>query len=468
MHLTIKWRLSLISMATLSGILLLFTLFVYFSLSHWMLYQQERAIIQEADHVALAYPNHIEQGSGLGNDANPNWLDQFISAGQTIAIYKQNGAVLKIRQLSAWNPPLSIPSIHHLSSQSPTVLSVQHHEYVRVVVPSRSDTGGVLSWIVLVGSIDMISSYLTRLVQILLIGSFIGILLTGVSGYYLGIFALQPISKIIRSIRSMDIYKMNERLAIPVHQDEIAELSITFNALLDRLSQAVQKQNEFVANASHEFRSPLTVIEGYINLLARWGKEDLVVTERAIIAIKKEADRLRRLTNNLLQLAGVHGQHASRSAINIVPIIKEIVEQLREIYQREITFQSGNEEIHTIIHSEHMHQIMAIILQNAVKYTPINKNIQVNLFIHFKQIQIEVIDEGVGISEASLPHIFDRFYRGDQERNRTTEGFGLGLAIAKELTESNGGFITIRSQELQGTIVIIRLPIENDFNHQPN
>lgn len=459
MHLTIKWRLSLISMATLSGILLLFTLFVYFSLSHWMLYQQERTIIQEADHVALAYPNHIEQGSGLGNDANPNWLDQFISAGQTIAIYKQNGAVLKIRQLSAWNPPLSISSIHHLLSQSPTVLSVQHHEYVRVVVPSRSDKGGVLSWIVLVGSIDMISSYLTRLVQILLIGSFIGILLTGVSGYYLGIFALQPISKIIRSIRSMDIYQMNERLAIPVHQDEIAELSMTFNALLDRLSQAVQKQNEFVANASHEFRSPLAVIEGYINLLARWGKEDLVVTERAIIAIKKEADRLRRLTNSLLQLAGVHNQPTPLNVINVVPIIKEMVDQLREIYQRDIDFQAKHDVMELNMHAEHLHQIMAIIIQNAVKYTLRDKTIQVNLVVQSHQAVMEVIDEGVGISETSLPHIFNRFYRGDQERNRTTEGFGLGLAIAKELVESNGGTIEVNSQVSQGTKVILKFPL---------
>lgn len=455
-RLSIKWRLSLVSIATLIGIMLLFTVFVYVSLSKWMIQQQEESALADAQHIALAYPGNVEQGAV--NEANRNWLQQFVSNGQSAFLVHPNGRLIATSgtfPMRTGSPSLAANNLH----DSVAIVSYQHHYDVRVIAASHSETGKVLVWVVLYSSLDTVEGYITTLLRVLIVGSLGGIILAGVSGYVLGFSALRPVARIIRAVRRVNLNRMDERLPNDQGLDEIAELTRTFNEMLERVGQAIQKQNEFVADASHEFRSPLTVIEGYANLLDRWGKQDPLVTERSIQAIKKEAVRLRKLTNGLLQLAGIPSSRALMAPHMVYPVIEEVVLQLSDVYQRSIELRAQSTSLQSFMLPEHLHQLVTILLQNAVKHTPSDKPIIVHLVQEEKMVRIDVIDQGTGIPEESLPHIFERFYRADKARNRATEGFGLGLAIARELVLLYQGSITVASELQQGTTMSVILPL---------
>ncbi len=454
-RLSIKWRLSLVSMATLTGIMLLFTVFVYVTLSKWMIQQQEESALVDAQHIAMAYPGNVETGSGNLNDAHPNWLNQFVSNSQSAFLISHNGHLMGIGGSGNSLVARSIP--YGKLRDSVSILGIQQHHYVRVITASRSDSGTVLAWVVLYSSIDVVEGYIATLVRVLIIGSLGGIVLAGVSGYMLGFSALRPVARIIRAVRRMNLNRMDERLPDSQGKDEIAELTRTFNEMLERIGHAIQKQNEFVADASHEFRSPLTVIEGYANLLDRWGKQDPSVTERSIKAIKREAGRLRKLTNGLLQLAGIPYSQTLMTPHLVCPVIEEVVLQLSDVYQRPIEFVVEDTTLQAFIQPEHLHQVITILLQNAVKHTEFDKSITVRVYRERQTVRIDVVDEGAGIPAESLSHIFERFYRADKARSRATEGFGLGLAIARELVLLYQGSMWATSQLHMGTIMSVSL-----------
>ncbi len=456
MKLSITWKVSLLSTAILTAILLLFTAFTYFSLSEWMISQQKAVAVTLARHVAIAYPNSIEGGPGSLTDAGQNWLAQFVSGAQTAYIVSPSGRVIDHYGMAGSPGPVTAAVAH--TDGGATVVKYGSGHFVRATATSRSESEHPSALIVVYVSVDTVFRYIETLVRILLVGSAGAVLLAGIGGYMVSFSALRPVARIIRTVRRMDYGHMNDRLPELRGRDEIAELTNTFNDLLERIQHAVEKQNQFVADASHEFRSPLTVIEGYANLLDRWGAQDSTVLPRGIEAIKKEAARLRRLTINLLQLAAIPFVEVSPATHLVASTIFEVVQQQSDVHQRQISLDMRDQTLKAAISPEHLHQIVSIILHNAIKYTPVDRAIRVEVQRDGQQMAITVVDEGCGIPTDKLPHIFDRFYRVDQSRDRKTEGFGLGLPIAKELAAAYNGTIHVASRVGAGTTVSIRLP----------
>ena len=454
--LSITWKVSLLSTAILTTILLLFTAFTYLSLSAWMISQQKYDAATLARHIAIAYPNSVEGGSGSVSDAGRNWLAQFVSGSQTVYVISLSGRVIDWYGMR--DTPGPVPVSLTRADSAARVISFGTAHFVRAVSTSRGESGSASAFIVVYVSVDTVFRYIETLMRILLVGSAGAVLLAGAGGYMVSFLALRPVGRIIRTVRKMDYGHMNERLPELRGRDEIAELTDTFNDLLERIQHAVEKQNQFVADASHEFRSPLTVIEGYANLLGRWGAQDSAVLPRGIEEIKKEAARLRRLTNNLLQLAAIPSVEVTPVPHFVQSTIFEVVQQLSDVHQRTIALDVQDAALKAAISPEHLHQIVSIILHNAIKYTPDERSIRVVVMRSGRQIEITVNDEGCGIPADKLPNIFDRFYRVDQSRDRKTEGFGLGLPIAKELVSAYGGSIRVASQMGMGTTVTVRLP----------
>ena len=243
--------------------------------------------------------------------------------------------------------------------------------------------------------------------------------------------------------------------------DEMGRLVRTFNNMLDRISVAFDAQRQFVADSSHELRSPLTVIRGNLDLLRRThDAEERHTIERLI---EDEAARMSRLVDNLLFLAQLGemeqaGAPLDRRPVELDSLLLTVYQQARSMSSRH-TILLGDEDAITIDGDrDQLQQLLLNLVDNAIKYTPPGGTIILSLRAEGEDALLEVKDTGIGIPPEDLPHIFDRFYRVDKARSRRIGGAGLGLSIVKGIATSHGGDVEVVSAPGEGTTFRVRLP----------
>lgn len=264
---------------------------------------------------------------------------------------------------------------------------------------------------------------------------------------------------------------------IEIHDTELSGIEAAVNNMLRRLEEGKRKQIRFVDDASHELRTPIAVIQGYVNMLDRWGKDDPAVREEAIAAIKNESEHMKVLIDQLLFLArGEMDRHVlDMKPLNSCSIMEEIYdesimleaelpEEKRHEFDASELYAEDNLKTFMISADEAMiKQAVRILRDNAMKYTPAGGTISFRSYRREDgKICMEVRDTGIGIPKSELPRIFDRFYRGTNARADNTSGSGLGLSIAKWIAESHGGAIEALSGSGFGTKMTIVLEEKGD------
>lgn len=239
-------------------------------------------------------------------------------------------------------------------------------------------------------------------------------------------------------------------------KDELAEIGRTFNYMMEALETNYKKQEQFVSNASHELKTPLTVIESYAKLLLRRGFTNEKIAKEALEAIVSESSRMNDLIVQMLELAKNKENRALKiSHINVTNLLENTVSQMRQAYNR--TFEMKVEENVWIYSDEQkLKQLLFILLDNARKYS--EKEIIVSANVIDGKISIAIQDFGIGIPKEYLSHLFDRFYRVNKDRNRKTGGTGLGLSIAKELADFLQIEIEVESEENVGSTFTLLIP----------
>jgi signal transduction histidine kinase len=314
-------------------------------------------------------------------------------------------------------------------------------------------------------SLEGLEQSLNTLRKIVIIGTSIATVLAFGVGWMLAGFALRPIDRITQTAQAIGADRdFSQRVSYTGPLDEIGRLATTLNEMLGALqaayiqeAHALQAQRRFVADASHELRTPLTTVRGNIGLLQRdppISNEDRV----AVLAdMVDESERMSRLVNDLLVLARADAGRPLRSEpVAIQPLIEEMCRKARLLSPKH-TIRCGNVPPAAIIgDSDALKQVLLILIDNAIKFTPPTGSIELTAAVHDERVTISVRDTGVGISPAALPHIFERFYRGDA--SRTGSGAGLGLAIAKTLVEGQQGAISVASAAGQGSTFTVSLP----------
>lgn len=270
---------------------------------------------------------------------------------------------------------------------------------------------------------------------------------------------LLPVKKLTDAVNSITIHNINNRLDVRGSKDELKDLAKTFNDMLDRLQKSIETQNQFVSDASHELRTPIAVIQGYANMLDRWGKDDRAVLEEAITAIKSESESMKTLVENLLFLARSDKNTQKFEPVNfkLNELIEDVLRETKLIDGKHQIISEFNDPIELIGDRNLLKEAIRIFMDNSIKYTPEGGTIKLNSFIRNKQIVIDIEDTGLGISKEDLPHIFDRFYRADKSRTKETGGTGLGLSIAKWIVLKHKGTIEVQSKLNVGTKVSIIL-----------
>ncbi len=243
---------------------------------------------------------------------------------------------------------------------------------------------------------------------------------------------------------------------------ELLGLEQAVNSLLDRMRQSYQQQARFVSDASHELRTPIAVIQGYANLLDRWGKEDEQILEESIRAIKSESDHMKKLVEQLLFLArGDSGKtRLVMEKVSLGNLMKEVLDESVLIDPKH-HYILKNEEDDLLItgDSSMIKQAARILVDNAAKYTPEGGDILLRTGRNEKGHSFFLVqDEGIGISPDDTPHIFERFFRSDPARSRESGGTGLGLSIAKWIIDRHGGYFQVLSREGIGTRITVCFP----------
>ena len=264
--------------------------------------------------------------------------------------------------------------------------------------------------------------------------------------------------KFKNSLDNLKIFTQDYNLdsEIRIHSEEnFIEFSIlqkSFKNMLIRLKEQSQLQIDFVNNASHELKTPIFVIKGYIDMLNDWGKNDKEVLDEGLIVLKKEIQNMQELTEKLLFLAKSKNLIAEKNNINLDNVLKEVIDNLSFAYPKQkINYTSSEIFIDSDIAL--LKLLFKNLIENAIKYgkdNPINIELKKE-----KKVKLIIEDFGVGISEKALPHIFERFYREDEARNREIKSYGLGLSIVKEIISLLDIDIQVESQLGKGTKITL-------------
>lgn len=241
---------------------------------------------------------------------------------------------------------------------------------------------------------------------------------------------------------------------------DLQSIEIALNNLLARMQESQKQQMRFVSDASHELRTPISVIQGYVNMLDRWGKEDESVLEESIEALKHESDHMKELIEQLLFLArGDSGRNTLRySDFDLNEVIKEVWEESMMIdSEHPYIFEPTDP---AMLHGDiaMIKQSVRIFVQNAAKYSSKGDTIKMAVKKDANTISYIIQDEGIGMQASEVVHIFERFYRSDEARNENTGGSGLGLSIAKWIIDAHDGTINVLSRPEIGTRFTITFP----------
>lgn len=271
---------------------------------------------------------------------------------------------------------------------------------------------------------------------------------------------IRPVQDITEAIKDINVNNLSTRINVTGSHDELKELAYTVNNMFDRLEEAYEKQNQFVSDASHELRTPIAVIQGYANLLDRWGKNDKEVLDESIDAIKNETENMKTLVENLLFLARAdkHTQKTEKDNFDLSELMNEIAKDTKLIDNKNHEVLDFLEENISLYGDKALiKQAIRILIDNSIKFTPEYGRIILQLYKREDKVYIAVEDTGEGIPLEDLSNIFDRFYRVDKSRTKDKGGTGLGLSIAKWIVSDHKGKINVISKVGQGTTMIIEL-----------
>ncbi len=284
-------------------------------------------------------------------------------------------------------------------------------------------------------------------------------------GYWISTRALAPVDLITQTARTISAQNLSSRLIVPNTGDELQRLSETLNGMLERLEAAFKKITQFTADASHELRTPVAVMRTRAELSLR--KARSADEYRDVIAeVLAELEKTSGLIEQLMFLAradsGAETLHFS--ATNVAEVLREACHQGSALAEaKQVAFQEqipgGSMWIQGDASS--LRRLFLILIDNAVKYTPASGQVEVSLRQNDGYAVAQVSDTGIGIADADLPNVFERFYRADKARTRESGGVGLGLSIGRWIAEVHAGTIEVHSAPGRGSIFQIRLPLAN-------
>ncbi|RMF94450.1 MAG: HAMP domain-containing protein [Nitrospinota bacterium] len=462
---TFRFRLTVQYILVLSFILCLFSLGVYFGLqevlyrnldaSLWSIAESEVASAFDAPDASIHF-HELEENPLVRKETR---FDKFVQ----IRTFPTGRLVGKSQNLGSGELPLNPQTKVQLALGEVILETIQTPSSppIRLIsLPVLME--GEVQYIMQVGaSLAPIQTTLARLFWLLLVMDGSALLFTGLGGAFLARRALQPIHRIVHTVEQIESKNLDQRLKVENPADEIGRLAGVLNRMLDRLERSFRSQQRFIADASHELRSPLANLRMALELTLRRPRQESEYRETLHSALE-EVDRLVRLVNGLLTLSRADSDRleVSRDPVPLQPLLQQVlVDYQLRAKDKGIALSWSLPQVAVRGNRERLYQLFANLLDNALRYTPEGGEVTVCGEEEGERVLIRVVDTGIGIAPEHLPHIFERFYRVDKERSRAEGGSGLGLAICQEIVRAHGGSLHVESSPGKGSTFTVALPL---------
>lgn len=491
---SIRFRLTLWFVAILALVLLVFSAFVYTRQARELRSETVNRLENKIQQIqSLDRFSHREPFEGqitipnISQDAGP-----ILQQDEVLALTDTQGSVVQKYGPITTNDVNQLAQIgisrasNSLQSFNYTLISAQTsgqnipQQYIFLVTPITFGPN-VIGFLILGSPIDP-TGQLSRLFFTLLLGGIATLVIALAGGYWLADRAMRPVKTITQTARQIGETDLSRRLNLGT-KDELGQLANTFDQMLARLQAAFDRQRQFTADASHELRTPLTIVNLETSR-ALAAKRPIQEYERAMQVIQSENEFMTRLVNNLLTLSRMDaGQTVlKKEELDLSDLALDVVERLAPIAKRnDVVLSAGDlPELKLYGDQQYLSQMITNLVENAIKYTAAPEKC-VRIETGSRQIGLmdwawlKVEDNGPGIPEESIPHLFDRFYQVDKARSRDSRdgdseaqqddiqsGSGLGLSIVQWIVKAHGGAVSVQSEVGKGTVFEITLPLMRD------
>jgi len=438
-------------------VFVLFGVLLYRALSGALYRRLDDALFSQARMATQVFRSEVDENHG----------DASAGAGETLSELREKSlpvAIFEGRQLLAGSAPirpreLSSVVASALARGQPALITSGGNGGTRGLAYPFS-LGGRPFVVLISRSLDPIAADLLLVRKMFWIGLPLAVAVAGLGGFLLATRSLAPVRRMAEQAKSITDRNLQNGLEAGASSEEFQALANAFNELLARLDSSFATIRRFVADASHELRTPLAIICGEADV-ALAADRPLGEYKESIAIIHDEARRLSRLVDDLLNLARVD---ADSVMLEIEPfylddLLSECCRSLQPLAiakgvrlecrcPRDVMF-NGDPEL--------LRRLTSNLLENAIRYTPVDGRIWVELEVDDAAVRIKVSDTGIGISPEAVPHVFERFYRVDSARSREQGGFGLGLSIVKWIAESHHGTVELTSQPGAGSTFTVLL-----------
>jgi len=479
----IRIQLTLWYTAIFAFLILLFSVFFYTTLQTSLASEVDSALSLQAQQIAagISFENGAiaiqdvtgeltglhtatanDPGNGqIGPDHGTTPSD--VNIGTLVRILAATGQVVYVspafRSLNV--PAASITRSLQGTSWQGTVLA-KNGQAVRLYSVALTDNGHAYGVLQVGESLAQSSATSQNILIALLIVTPIVLLLSAFGNYWLAKRAFRPIDRLTQAARDIKAGDLHRRVPIPGSRDEVHALAVTLNEMIARLEQAFVQQRRFVADASHELRTPVAVIRSVtdVALEHKLTRKEYVA---ALHDINAESERLSKLITELLSLARAdEGQLAiDHEPVRLDLLAQDVVASIEPLaIECEINLKLGQTEPATVSGDTlRLIQVMMALVDNALTYTNAGGCISLSVAVRNKQAYFAVRDTGIGIAPEDVSHLFERFFRADPARSRAAGGSGLGLSIADWIVRAHGGSVTVESQIGQGSTFTVILPL---------
>jgi len=454
---SLRARLTLLYTTLLGVILLIFGVSVYGLVSYLLINQIDETLVQTF--TEIREKTKVEAIGNLNVITLPSpdlQSDVFTQA------WSRDG-VLQASNIEMLDSPLDPAG---LNSPVPVFHEVNvDNVHLRVLTVPLQIGERPIGTIQLGTNLAVVDATQHTLISVLLVGSIVCLGVAAVAGWLSTGQALAPLERVtdtaLQITRADDLSRR-----IPYHgsaDDEVGQLIRAFNQTLSRLENLFNTQRRFIADVGHELRTPLTVIKGNVDLMRRMGCSD----DESLGGIESEVDRLTRLVGDLLLLAQAESgkMPLDKRIVELDTLLLEALHQMQVLARDRLNLRLGEiDQVLVCGDQDRLKQVIVNLVGNAIQYTPEGGEVVVGLGKSSGQAKLTVSDTGPGIPAEDLPHVFERFYRGEKSRTRSRDGkgFGLGLSIAYWIVRNHEGRIEVNSKEGQGTTFCVWLPLAEE------
>ncbi len=285
--------------------------------------------------------------------------------------------------------------------------------------------------------------------------------LLSVIAWWVAHLGLRPISAVTETAKSIAAGEKGERAPDFDDRTEAGQLAGAFNVMLDGREASEDKLRQFVSDASHELRTPLTSIRGYLDLYAEGGFREPGQLDDVVRRMQSEAGRMASLVENLLQLARLdEEQPLNIAAVDVDELLGDVVASATVAHPgRTVELDVSGIESVAEMDKNKIGQLVAVLVDNALIHAP-DASVRICAVHQPDELMISVVDDGPGLTNEETERVFDRFYRGDPARARTSGGSGLGLGIAQSIAQAHGGELSVKSSPGQGCEFVLRIPVD--------